>query len=266
MPCRINKGRKWSGRIMLEHLHHYTYNHQKSYFLTLTYNDDTVPTTAECVQTLAKKPFLTWLHSQRKMLGGFRYYAVGEYGDLTKRPHYHLALFPLDDEQATLLCRRWAKRFGFTSISEMGDEKARYLANYTTKKLTKNTDGRLENGQEPEFRTSSRNPPIGAGFIDVLVQTYSTGKGADIVRERGDIERVFRIGKRLYPIAPWILDKARERLGIPLLEMDRSLHPNYWEFHMQQEALWDPEAAHSMEVHLNAQKIQKLYRNTTPNL
>ncbi|AXL15459.1 replication initiator protein [Microviridae sp.] len=266
MPCRINTGRKWSGRIMLESAYQYTKTGFPGEFITLTYSDENVPVTVEGVQTLAKKPFLIWLHNQRKDLQGFRYYAVGEYGENTHRPHYHLALFPTTYDQCAVLRGRWEKLFGFTSSYPLAPERARYLANYTAKKLTKPTDDRLEPGQEPEFRTSSRKPPIAAHFIEILVSQYSTKKGKAIIEERGDIERVFRWEGRLYPIAPYLLNKARERLGIPLLESERGEHPNYYHYHQVEEALWDPSAAHNLEVQLNAKKIQRLYRSTSIKL
>ena len=187
---------------MLENGYHWTINGQRSYFATFTYSDDHVPVTVEGIQTLDKKAFRKWLRGQLR-ISAFRYYAVGEYGDKTKRPHYHMALFCQNDEQADSILRSWQQRYGFTQVSEMHDEKARYLANYTAKKLTKADDARLEPGQEPEFRISSRNPPLGAAFIDVLVETYSKGHGKRLVEERGDIDRTFKWNGRKYPIHPW---------------------------------------------------------------
>lgn len=266
MPCRINKGRLWSGRIILENLAHYEKTYFNGLFCTLTYNDDTVPCTVEGVQSLRKKTFRKWLSNQAKIQGSFRYYAVGEYGDLTKRPHYHLALFCFDNEQANAILETWRKSFGFVQVAEITDERARYLANYTAKKLTKHDDDRLEYGQEPEFRISSRNPPIGAAYIDKLVENFSSKHGKRILKERGDIERSFRFNGRIYPVHPWILTKARERLGIPVLHRDRCIHPEYLKWHEIMEAEINHEEADQIERNLHAKKKQRLHRSTTVNL
>lgn len=266
MPCRINKGRLWSGRILLENLHHYSETGFNGLFVTLTFNDSNLPLTAEGVPTLRKKAFRKWLNNQIRDQGPFRYYAVGEYGEKYLRPHYHMALFPQSYEQADSILGTWAKSRGYVQSAEINDERARYLANYTAKKLTNHADDRLEQGQEPEFRISSRKPPIASDFIDKLVQQFGSGTGAKIVEERGDIERTFRYNGRIYPIHPWILHKARERLGIPVLHRDRLIHPEYEKWHEIQEAMIDPEAADQIEANLNAKKRQRLHRSTTVNL
>lgn len=250
---------------MLETGYHNTHGHP-AYFTTHTYSEATVPRTIEGIETLDKSSFRKWLQSQRKNHGPFRYYAVGEYGDNTFRPHYHMALFSESSQQASAILESWQEKYGFITVTEITDERARYLANYTAKKLNKPDDPRLCFGQEPEFRISSRNPPIGADFINVLYKTYTARAGAQIIKDRGDIERTFRWNGRIYPIAPWILNKARERLGIPITHTERLTHPEYEKWHEIQEAIYDPETAHNMETHLNAKKIQRLYRTETVNI
>ena len=69
--------------------------HEASAFVTLTYSDD------QLVRTLGDFPTLCPEHPQaflkrlraRVAPARFRFYLVGEYGDQTHRPHYHLVLF-----------------------------------------------------------------------------------------------------------------------------------------------------------------------------
>ena len=146
--------------------------------------------------TLEKRPFLKWLNNTiERETPGLRYYAIGEYGETTFRAHYHLAVFPTGPEQVTKLQNAWSK--GFTSASPLNAERARYLANYTAKKLTKDTDQRLAPHQEPEFRTSSRRPPLGAAFVDRLVNHYAQNGPANLIQERGDVERTFRVDGKI---------------------------------------------------------------------
>lgn len=259
MPCRINKGRLWSARIIMEWL----YTEERCYFLTFTIapehechviSSDGIP-----VATLEKKKFLKWLENSQRYTGPFRYYAIGEYGENTFRPHYHLAIFPKRSGQAEALPSLWQK--GFTTIAELNHERARYLANYTAKKLTKDTDERLERDQEPEFRTSSKNPPLGSTFVDQLYLTYTRSPGSDLIKDRGDVERTFRIDGRIYPLGNWPLQKLRKKLGIPLLHRDRiKANPEYLNYHESQEAEWDLYEAENAEKYLNAKKNQKIYR------
>jgi hypothetical protein len=265
LHCRINTGRKWTGRILLENAYHATFTGNPGFFVTLTYSDDTVPLTVEGVPTLRKKELQTFLKVQHR-LTPFRYYAVGEYGDVTLRPHYHMALFANSVQDATSILGHWKNTKGFVQAGPISSERARYLANYTAKKLTKDTDSRLERGQEPEFRLSTRKPPLAFDFVRVLHHTYSSGIGKQIVEERGDIDRTFRWNGKYYPIAPWLLDKARAKLGIPLLHRERLEHPGYSKWHEIQEAQWDPEGFKGQEVLLNGKKIQRLYRNETVNV
>ena len=202
---------------------------ERSWFLTLTIDDDHIEVTEDGHPTLRKAPTRQFLANRQKRGPSFRYYLVGEYGDLSLRPHYHLALFPEPGAGPEIVTDYW--QYGFTQATEMTRERAGYLAQYTTKKLTKAGDERLERGQEPEFRTSTRKPPIGAAFIQPLVQHYQGKHGSGILAERGDIERTIRFDGRVYPIAPYILDKVRAELGVPLRHADRMCHPGYSEWH-----------------------------------
>jgi hypothetical protein len=259
MPCRINKGRLWTSRIMME----VVTNPGMSWFVTLTYDDDHIPFTAgplgEPVPTLERKTFREWLEATRRKIGAYRYYAVGEYGDLSGRPHYHMALFPESHVQVSQLQANW--KLGFTQVSEMVDERARYLARYTAKKLTDPTDERLL-GQEPEFRLSSRHPPLGSEFVKRMVEHYEQPRYKKLLDERGDVERTYRIGSRVYPIGQWPLKKIREGLGIPLLHRERIVaNPNYLTFHETEEAEWNPIEAEQQRRNIDAQTRRRLHRS-----
>lgn len=267
MPCRINRGRKWSARIIMEWL----YCPLDCYFLTFTIDDEhqepiweTREGKTRKVGTVRKKWFLQWINDACKDLGLFRYYAIGEYGDLGGRAHYHLAVFPKHPAQVPALRARWKK--GFVSASPLNHARARYLANYTGKKLTKLTDQRLQPGQEPEFRSSSRRPPLGEEFCQVLIARYKSPKGAKLLAERGDIPRSFRVDGKIYPIGDWALRKIRTELGIPLTHTGRCKHPNYERYYPLEEAEWDPEEAIKMEKQIDAKKKAKLYRGESPKL
>ena len=170
-----------------------------------------------------------------------------------------MALFPSQHCKVADLLAYWTK--GFTSCTELNHARARYLANYTTKGLTKNTDERLQRDQEPEFRTSSRNPPLGAAFVAVLANHYARGTAKKLLDERGDVERSFRVDGKIYPLGDWALTKLRKLTSIPLLHRDRiKANPNYLDFHETQEAECDFFDQTKQEHLLDATKTQGFYR------
>lgn len=256
MPCRINKRRVWSARILLEE----ATTPALCWFVTLTYDDENLPLTPDAIPTLLKKATSQWVQNQRKAIPDFRYYLVGEYGSITLRPHYHLAIFPQDPAwNIQAFCDAWSK--GFSSAYPMSSQRAAYLAQYTTKKLTADTDERLEPGQEPEFRTGS--PGLGVAFVPGLVAAYRRPAGKKIIEDRGDIERTVRIGGKVYPLAEYLLRKARQQLGIPLLHSERLNHLGYYAYHNDQEAEQCPETYIRLEEKHAEETRQKEHRTRT---
>ena len=94
ISCRIAKRREWSLRL----LHELSY-HDDAVFLTLTYDDAHVPPN----MSLRKRDlqlFMKRLRIKLDRLGiehCIKYFACGEYGTRTKRPHYHLLLWNFPD-------------------------------------------------------------------------------------------------------------------------------------------------------------------------
>lgn len=260
MNCRINTGRGWTSRILME----VVTNPVPSWFVTLTMDDTHITRTAKGVPTLHRSRFQAWLGRKNRSFGPFRYFAVGEYGNESLRPHYHLSLFPTHPDQVRYLTDAWSS--GFTSVYPMVEARARYLARYTTKKLTSDTDERLEEGQEPEFRSSSRTPGLGAGFVPVVVSSYRQTAGQKIIEERGDIERTVRFGQTVYPIPRYILTKCREELGIPTKHSERLKHPGYGYYHQINEADQCKETYLVQENLRHAEAKQKETRGRTQNI
>lgn len=226
------------------------------YFVTFTYNEKHLPEDG----SLEKKKFHQWLKDQQKkeLPGPIRYYAVGEYGDDSFRPHYHLAIFPETVEQARAFTAGWRK--GFTQISEMAPARARYLAGYAAKKLTKAGDPRLC-GREPEFRSSSRNPPLGARMVERIIATWKTPKMQEELKKRGDVSKTWRLDGKTYPIGDWALKKIRTELGIPLTEEARiQACPTYFDWDRGKEPINDPEAHRQWMEMTKIKKQQGRYR------
>jgi len=112
-------------------------------FITLTYRDDQIPKHG----SLDYSHLVRFWKRLRKEIGELRYYAVGEYGDRTLRPHYHACIFGhafIEDRIITkesphllwtspALERIWGH--GQVTVGALNFQTARYTASYVTKKL-----------------------------------------------------------------------------------------------------------------------------------
>ena len=90
IPCRKRRASHWSFRIMEE-----SKISSSACFLTLTYEE--APYTQNGFPTLVKKDYQNFLKRLRKLAPNkkLKYFACGEYGTQTQRPHYHAIIFNL---------------------------------------------------------------------------------------------------------------------------------------------------------------------------
>lgn len=207
LPCRLNLRRLKTHRMMLEQL-----KHGDSSFLTLTYDDEHLPPGGTLVirdyQTFIKR--LRYFMSPRKL----RYVFVGEYGDISQRPHYHAALFGIGPSESALVRMAW--KSGHIHLGDLSPDSAQYIAGYVTKKLTNKNDPQvLEKlkGKLPEFSRTSLRPGIGATALDEIVKILTTDHGVDSIIETGDVPSTLRHGSKQYPLGRYLRMKLREKLG-----------------------------------------------------
>lgn len=182
--------------------------HDHSSFVTLTYSDAELPhggtLEPKHVQSFLKR--LRAAHSRP-----LRFFAVGEYGDHTHRPHYHLALFGLSALDGHLVDRSWAK--GHVHVGDLTPSSANYIAGYVVKKMTHASDDRL-GGRHPEFGRMSLRPGIGAPAMTVLRDALNNQTGLTELRQTGDVPRQLRLGRQAIPLARYLRAKLREALEL----------------------------------------------------
>lgn len=208
-PCRISRRRLWTARQTLEAL-----CHAENSFLTLTYDADHLPTGG----TLVPDDVRLWLYKLRKACRPrrFRYVVVGEYGDKSQRPHYHLSLFGLSRTSICgasrqtfeeLVQQTWGK--GFTYTREFNRFTARYVAGYVTKKWTRPDHPALQ-GRHPEFARMSNRPGIGALAAEVIAQRLNSTVSDWAT---GDVPTTVRMDGKEYPIGRYLLNRIRRQVG-----------------------------------------------------
>jgi len=178
--CRLERSRQWAVRCVQE-----AQLHEENCFITLTYSDKNLPAGG----TLVKKHFQDFMKRLRRFMDGERisFFHCGEYGEKSRRPHYHALIFGMDwpDKQvykrsprgdvytSKALERLWG--WGFCTTGALTFESAAYCARYVMKKVT----GDLarahyervdpETGEitqlVPEYVTMSLKPAIGLEWL-----------------------------------------------------------------------------------------------------
>lgn len=181
--------------------------HSENLFLTLTYGPVNLPED-EAVNPRDLQLFIKRLR-QNVLPTQFRYFAVGEYGDKTMRPHYHLALFGLGASHEEAIRKAWP--LGHIMIGTFTTASASYIGGYVTKKMTKKDDPRL-NGRHPEFTRMSNRPGIGAPAMDTILDLLTSKSGSYLLAD-GDVPKALRHGDKIYPLGRYLRSKLREGYG-----------------------------------------------------
>lgn len=180
--CRIVRSREWAVRCCHEAQ---SQEPKGSCFLTLTYDDEHLPAD----QSLNVRDWQLFAKRLRKLVGPFRFFHCGEYGDENLRPHYHALLFGVSFVRDRYFFRmsnghrlyrsptlEKAWKLGFSSIGSMSFQSAAYVSRYCLKKVTgDNAEAHymrpnLETGVlglvKPEYITMSRRPGIGSDWFE----------------------------------------------------------------------------------------------------
>lgn len=265
---------------MTTRLVHESSCHSRACFLTLTYNDDFVPTTDDQKLGSSSKFFSRGSHDLpfdselphktllpadvqkfmkrlrrhleyvpskclvkklptgheivvdqdgcfvRDHASNLRYFAVGEYGTNTRRPHYHILIFgwcPTDREVFSIrhgnvlytsnqLIKLWP--YGFETVGDVNPNVCKYCARYVTKKFTSSKS--LPPYVVPEFTLQSvKNGGIGALWFmqfgeDAVRRGFVTYRNDDKVFKASVPQYYLHLLRRVN--LPLWLDVRNERL------------------------------------------------------
>lgn len=149
LSCRINRSTEWGLRAVLE-LAAWDY---QAVWLGLSYDPEHLPENG----SIRKKHLQDYIKRVRGKGAKkkVKYFGCGEYGETTSRPHYHLILYGISQEEIETVKEHW--HFGYVKVGTVTYESARYTAGYQLKKwmTKKDKEEYVAQGLEAPFQISS---------------------------------------------------------------------------------------------------------------
>lgn len=165
IECRLDYARQWAVRCV-----HEAQMHEKNCFITLTYSDKNLKSPRLIYEDWQK--FMKKLRkTQNEPIGVL---VTGEYGDDTKRPHWHAILFNYAPPDMVLsrknirgdriynsktLDKLWGHNDPKMMPSEIGDvtfESAGYVARYATKKIVHGQNQKVKEADFHDYQPISK--------------------------------------------------------------------------------------------------------------
>jgi len=222
-------------------------------FLTLTYDDKNLPRDSKGQATLDPEDLKLFLHRFRKRIlpRKLRFYAVGEYGGQSLRPHYHLIAYGWpgcqrgqttktynDDQPCCSSCQMLVETWGKGQVFQgtFTEQSAAYVAAYSCKKITGSMQG-LYNGREPEFSRMSLKPGIGYNSMEAVatsLQTYNN------LEHHHDVPTMLQHGTKQRPLGSYLRKRIKTLLGKPTHASEETMETLSFEMRTLRKA-WENE-------------------------
>ncbi len=184
--CRTARATDWAHRCA-----HEAKQHEHNLFLTLTYNDESLPgqrhLRAEHLQRFIKRLRKNATSRNTELIttrpdgrsNGIRYFACGEYGENNDRPHYHALLFNLgcrdsrpvgkdlfESDTLTELWKENEQQFGLVKFGNATPAAASYIAQYSMKKIGAGDHDSDGVWRPAPFLRMSTKPAIGTLWLE----------------------------------------------------------------------------------------------------
>lgn len=136
--CLKQKRNEWLLRLC----YHLKFQDQPSYFVTLTYNDESLKYSDHGVASVSPTDITLFFKRLRHTASvSFSYFLVSEYGEKSQRPHYHLILFNYSADPAKI---EDAWQQGNIFVGDVTDASINYCAKYFITKQ-QSPDGAVDN-------------------------------------------------------------------------------------------------------------------------
>ena len=205
--CLLERAKRKAAQLMIENYDRK--DPEGSWFITLTYDENHIPYNevwkdgklVSVEESLPpKNPYLYEFKADREkcikpFIDNLSYHAMtkygderpmwfycGEYGGLTKRPHFHMIMFGLHippeelkfyEQRDGYILYEWTKgaeiwKNGFVTVGNFTAETAAYVAGYVLKKQSTKVKNwyYTQQGKIPEYTGQSRYPAIGANYYE----------------------------------------------------------------------------------------------------
>lgn len=165
LQCRIRRRTAWTLRML-----HEASTADDSLFVTLTYRDDQLMMRNGVPNLVPSDLRKFWkrlrINLERTMIKrDIKYYACGEYGDETQRPHYHAILYGLSHPRSEeFIEETWSH--GRVHVGTVSADSIRYVAQYIDKKLLGNAS--YFSDREQPFQVSSQG--IGLSWLETNLE------------------------------------------------------------------------------------------------
>lgn len=155
--CLSRKRSEWTFRLLEEQK-----VSSSSHFVTLTYSDNHLVYGDSFHPSLCLVDLQNFHKRLRKLIKPFklRYYAVGEYGSKTLRPHYHGIYFNVPD--SNFFNKAWSlsgEPIGNTFTGVCNQSSIHYVTKYMIQ------PNNLPDGLKQPFAVMSRRPGLGSAFL-----------------------------------------------------------------------------------------------------
>jgi hypothetical protein len=236
IPCLKRRSSHWSFRINEEQK-----KAKSSCFLTLTY--EKTPLSANGLPTLVKKDYQNFFKRLRKLAPAqkgknrLKYFACGEYGTKTQRPHYHAIVFNIPQDiinNATQIRDTW--KHGHVMVTNSNLATINYVVGYITKggfKHQIDKEHGIYDDRIPDFQLMSKG--LGECYLTPsMIKYYKDRKLFCIVHEDGHILSMPRYYKNKIFNKMELKELFKEWLEIQtmktpdFLEMDGKTKKDIW--------------------------------------
>lgn len=197
LGCRTRRSSGWSFRLSQEER-----RSSSAAFVTLTYNQEHVPLTANKFMTLKKRDVQLFFKRLRKLNNTkIKYYVAGEYGSHFNRPHYHIIMFNADISTIEQAWKCDSKPIGTIHVGSVSGASIGYTLKYISK--PSKIPMHANDDRQKEFSLMSK------------------GLGANYITEKS---------------IQWHKQKLSERFYVPLLDGKKASLPRYYKQKMYSES------------------------------
>lgn len=183
VPCLRKKQIDWCFRLQKE-----LNASSSACFLTLTYDDKNIPV-SEGGYSLARSDFQKFMKRLRKHANQkqkIKYYACGEYGDKTERPHYHAIVFNLPKPFDKYIKKAW--KLGHIHIGTVTEASIFYTTKYALKGLRRKKPFEYDDyGREPQFQLMSNG--LGEVYAKEIIRDYLITNGTKLLTVEGGAKK-----------------------------------------------------------------------------